>query len=74
MKNAHGAKIQPVEDRLREVKGQLLEQMRWLIHLVECDVHPDRIEAEYKTVRDMISRRNCIYNEKQKEDRRNALA
>ena len=74
MKNAHGVKIQPADDRLQEVKEQLLEQMKWMMHLVECDVHPDRIEAEYKTCRDLISRRNTVYIEKQREDRRHALA
>lgn len=74
MKNAHGIEIQPAKERLEEVKGQAIDQLRWLIHLLEDDVHPERIETEYKTSRDLISRRNAVYYEKQKEDRRNALA
>lgn len=74
MKNIHGVNIQPRKQQLEELKIQLINQLKWLIHLVEDDVHPDRIEAEYKTSRDLISRRNTVYLEKIREDKRDALA
>ena len=62
------------EQMLRDVEDKLVEQLRHMIVLIENRVHPDRIEAEYAYTRNLISSRNTRYIEKQREDRRHALA
>ena len=74
MKNAHGVNIPDREQMLRDVEDKLVEQLHRMIRLVESRVHPDRIESEYAYTRNLISSRNTRYLEKQKEDRRHALA
>lgn len=74
MKDAHGVNIPNREQLLRDVEDKLVEQLRYMIRLVEDRVHPDRIELECIYMRNLISSRNTRYMEKQKEDRRHALA
>lgn len=74
MKNAHGVNIPNREQMLCDVEDKLVEQLRCMIRLVEDRAHPDRIETEYAYARNLISSRNTRYMEKQKEDRRHALA
>ena len=62
------------EQMLRDVEDKLVEQLRHMIVLIEDRAHPDRIEAEYAYTRNLISSRNTRYIEKQREDRRHALA
>lgn len=62
------------ERQLRDVEDKLIEQLQHLVCLVEDRVHPDRIETEYAYTRSLISSRNTRYIEKQREDRRHALA
>ena len=74
MKRADGVKIIPPEESLRDVEGKLVDQLKWMIRLVEDRVHPDRIEREYAYMRALMSSRNLRYFAKEKEDRRHALA
>ena len=74
MTYANGMNMPGREQQLREVEDKLVEQLQHMIVLVEDRAHPDRIEVEYAYMRSLISSRNTRYIEKQREDRRHALA
>ena len=64
----------PPEQRLEDVRIKLIEHYAQMIRLLEEECHPNRLETEMAFERHLQSRYSTCWIEKQREDRRNALA
>ena len=62
------------EMQLREIEDRLAEQLQNLIGMVDDRVHPNRMDAEFAYARSLLSSRNTIYHEREREEKRHALA
>ena len=62
------------ELQLREMEGRLAEQLQNLIGMVDDRAHPDRMEAEFAYARSLMASRNAMLRERQRRERKNALA